>query len=176
MHPGPLHRLLSVSARTLDRVLGAASACAAGLVLAVSFLLFLQWPLRELVHAWSREANDLAQWLFALYISAAVTQATRVDAHLAAHVVAHRYSPRTRKLLRRAAALLILLPWSLFILIAAWPAVRQSVLQLESFPESYNPGYFVVKLAAWLLALLVLLQACADLLPQKEAEKESEED
>ena len=31
------------------------------LVLPVSLLLFLQWPLRDLVHAGSREANDLAQ-------------------------------------------------------------------------------------------------------------------
>ncbi len=29
------------------------------LVLPVSLLLFLQWPLRDLVHAGSREANDL---------------------------------------------------------------------------------------------------------------------
>src|SRR5689334_12500560 len=59
----------------LDRFVG--WACAAGLVLVlpISLLLFLQWPLRELVHAGSREANDLAQWLFALYVSLAMTYA-----------------------------------------------------------------------------------------------------
>jgi hypothetical protein len=26
-------------------------------------LLFMQWPLREWLHAYSREANDIAQWI-----------------------------------------------------------------------------------------------------------------
>ena len=59
-----------------DRVLGAALMCGAVLVLPVSLLLFLQWPLRELLHSYSREANDFAQLLFALYVSIAVTCAT----------------------------------------------------------------------------------------------------
>ncbi|NEX64359.1 TRAP transporter small permease subunit [Noviherbaspirillum galbum] len=147
----------------LDRMMGRLLAAASLLVLPVSLLLFLQWPLRELVHAWSREANDLAQWLFAFYISAALTYATRVQSHPAAHAIAHRYPPALRRRLHKAASLLVLLPWSSFILYAATPAVWQSVLQLEGFPETYNPGYFLVKVAAWVLALLVLLQALLDL-------------
>jgi hypothetical protein len=41
--------------------------------------------------------------------------------------------------------------------------VAQSVRQLESFPDTFNPGYFVVKLAMLLLVVLVLLQAFVDL-------------
>jgi TRAP-type mannitol/chloroaromatic compound transport system permease small subunit len=152
----------------LDRLIAALLAGASLLVLPVSFLLFLQWPLRDLVHAWSREANDIAQWLFALYIGAAVTFATRIHSHPAAHAIAHRYPERVRARLRKAASLLVLLPWSAFILYAATPAVWQSLLQLEGFPETYNPGYFLVKVAAWVLALLVLLQAVLDLLPHGE--------
>lgn len=152
----------------LDRLIAALLAGASLLVLPVSLLLFLQWPLRDLVHVWSREANDLAQWLFALYIGAAVTFATRMQSHPAAHAIAHRYPEHVRARLRKAVSLLVLLPWSAFILYAATPAVWQSVLQMEGFPETYNPGYFLVKVAAWLLALLVLLQALADLLPQGE--------
>ena len=63
--------------RLLDRLVDAAVRGAAFLVLPVSLLLFLQWPLRDLVHLYSREANDLAQVLFALYVSVAITQATR---------------------------------------------------------------------------------------------------
>lgn len=153
----------------LDRAIARLLAGASLLVLPVSLLLFLQWPLRDVFHAWSREANDLAQWLFALYISAALTCATRLQAHPAAQVLAQRYPERLRAGLRRAASLLVLLPWSAFILYAATPAVWQSVLQLESFPETYNPGYFLVKVAAWLLALLVLLQALLDLIPEEAA-------
>lgn len=155
----------------LDRTIGAATAVLSVLVLPVSFLLFLQWPLRDLVHAYSREANDLAQWLFALYMSAAITYATRRDTHLAAHAIAHRYSAKTRARLRRAACLLVLLPWSLFILVVSWQPLVQSVGQLESFPDTFNPGYFLIKIAVWLMALLVLLQSVVELLPESHPEQ-----
>jgi TRAP-type mannitol/chloroaromatic compound transport system permease small subunit len=150
--------------RTLDLAVAACTRAGTMLVLPVSLLLFLQWPLRDLVQAGSREANDLAQCLFALYVSCAITFATRTRAHLATDVFAQRYAPRTRALLYRVASLFVLLPWAAFILYAAWPAVVQSSLQLEAFPETYNPGYFVVKIALLLLAFLVLAQALLDAL------------
>jgi hypothetical protein len=64
--------------------------------------------------------------------------------------------------LARVAALLCLVPWSLFIVIEAWPSVAQSVGQLETFPDTYDPGYFIIRASTWLLALLVLLQALLD--------------
>ena len=44
----------------LDRGLDAITHAVAVLALPLSLLLFLQWPLRELVQAYSREANDAA--------------------------------------------------------------------------------------------------------------------
>jgi len=161
-----IYRIGVALRRLLDRVIGAVTGAASWLVLGVSLLLLMQWPLRDVIHAYSRDANDLAQWLFALYISAAVTYATRVSAHPAAHAIAHHYPERVRKVLQRAAAALVLLPWSLFILYASAPLVWQSVRQLEGFPETFNHGYFIIKVATWLLALLVALQALAELLPQ----------
>ena len=146
----------------LDRAVGAIASAGMMLVLPVSLLLFLQWPLRDLVQAYSREANDLAQMLFALYVGMAITYATRQRAHLAADAFAHAYSPRARSWLARIAALFVLAPWSLFILYVAWPIVLQSVVQLEAFPETFNPGYFVVKLAVAVLGLLVFCQAIID--------------
>lgn len=84
----------------LDRILRAITA-ASVLVLPISLLLFLQWPLRDLLQAYSREANDLAQWLFALYVSVAVTYATRMGTHLAANSLARKYSPATPAWLSR---------------------------------------------------------------------------
>ena len=147
---------------SLDRLISAVLGAGMMLVLPVSLLLFLQWPLRDLVQAYSREANDVAQCLFALYVSVAILCATRRGAHLATDAIAHRYSPATRARFSRIASLAILVPGSLFVLWAAWPIVLQSVLQLEAFPETFNPGYFVVKAAVALLALLVLVQALAD--------------
>jgi TRAP-type mannitol/chloroaromatic compound transport system permease small subunit len=129
------------------------------LVLPVSLLLFLQWPLREVVQAYSREANDLAQILFALYVGIAITYATRRGAHLAIEVFAARRSARARSALARLAAALVLVPWSAFILYAGWPVFAQSLRELEGFPETFNPGYWALKLAVALMAILVLLQA-----------------
>src|SRR5215475_11491458 len=83
----------------LDSAIAAILRTAQWLVLPVVLLLFLQWPLRDLVHRYSREANDLGQWIFALYVAASVTAATRTHTHLATHVLAHHYSPRTRRVL-----------------------------------------------------------------------------
>src|SRR5712691_7490557 len=127
-----------------DRTVAAALALGNWLVLPVSLLLFLQWPLRDLVQAYSIEANDLAQWLFALYVSLAVTCATREGAHLAADAVARRYRMASRRGIATAAALLCLVPWSLFVLVAGAPMVWRSILLLEGFPETYNPGYFII--------------------------------
>jgi TRAP-type mannitol/chloroaromatic compound transport system permease small subunit len=153
---------VAASGRALDRIVGVVIRAAGVLVLPVCALLFLQWPLRDLVQAYSREANDLAQILFALYVSIAITAATRQRAHLATDVFAQRYSQRIRDGLARAGALLALVPWSLFVLYAAWPMVAQSVRQLEAFPETFNPGYFLLKIALLLAVLLVLLQALLD--------------
>jgi TRAP-type mannitol/chloroaromatic compound transport system permease small subunit len=147
---------------TLDRALSRLVAATSVLVLPVSLLLFLQWPLREWVQAYSREANDLAQVLFALYVSVAITAATRHRAHLAADAFARRYHGAVRYRLAQLGALFALIPWSLFVVYAAWPSVAQSVRQLESFPETYTAGYFIIKLALLLLALLTLAQAVVE--------------
>ncbi len=110
----------------------------------------------------SREANDLAQVLFALYVSVAVTAATRQGAHLAADSIARRYPARARHLLWRAACVVILLPWTAFLLYAGGWSAWLSILQLERFQETLNPGYFIVRIAAMLLAALALAQAWID--------------
>ena len=86
---------------TVDRMMGRLLAAARWLVLPVALILFLQWPLRDFVRAWSREANDLGQWIFALYVSLAMTFATRERTHLAVDAIAHGYSARLRGLIAR---------------------------------------------------------------------------
>ncbi len=148
--------------RALDRILAAVVRAATWLALPMAFLLFLQWPLREMVGAWSREANDAAQIVFALYVAVAVTAATRRGVHVASDAIAGRYPARTRRAIGRAASLLVLVPWAAFVLVTAWPATVQSVLQREGFPETFNPGYFMIRVALVLLAALVLCEALRD--------------
>jgi TRAP-type C4-dicarboxylate transport system permease small subunit len=147
-----------------DRGLAGLLFAARWLALPLALLLFLQWPLRELFHGGSRQANDLAQCLFALYVALAVTDATRRGSHLAPRPLAPLWARRWQRPLRAVGILLALLPWSTFVLWSSAPPVWQSLVHLEAFPDSFNPGYFVIKLALWLLAGAVCVQALLDLL------------
>ena len=144
---------------TLDRWLEQGLRAGRWLVLPVSLLLLAQWPLRDLIQAGSRQANDAAQALFALYIALALSFASRRHAHLAAASLAESYGEAARRRLGRLGNLAFVTPWAAFIVVTASPATWQSLAQLEAFPDTYNPGYFLVRLATWLLALLALLQA-----------------
>ena len=147
----------------LDRLVAAILEVGQWLLLPVVALLFLQWPLREVVQHFSREANDLGQWLFALYVAMAFTAATRAHTHLAADAVARHYGERTRAWLWRLGVLIGLAPWALFVAIAGAKLVVPSVLAREAFADTYNPGYFIIKLALWVLAGLILLQSIVDI-------------
>ena len=144
---------------TLDRFTRAGSV----LVLPLSLLLFLQWPLRDIVGAGSRPANDLAQWIFALYVAIALRHTTRVCGHMAADTLAARYPVHWRARLLRFGQALCVLPWAQFVLVSGTPMLWQSLRSFEAFPDTLNPLYFVIKLSAWLLALLLALQMMVEL-------------
>jgi TRAP-type mannitol/chloroaromatic compound transport system permease small subunit len=147
----------------IDRTVGGLIAAGRWLVLPVALILFLQWPLRDFVRAYSREANDLGQWIFALYVSLAVTFATRERAHLAVDAIAHDYPAAVRDAIARWGSLFCVAPWAIFMLWTAWPTAQRSMLMLEKFPDTTNFGYFLIKLASVLLALLALVQALLEL-------------
>lgn len=150
--------------RVLDSLLNIITRTGLVLVVPLSLLLFLQWPLRDALGRYSREANDFAQILFAFYVTLAITYATRHRTHLAADSVARRFAPATRARLQRIASALVLIPWSSYLLYASASSITQSVMMFESFPETFNPGYWLIKLAFGILAALVLLQAILDAL------------
>jgi TRAP-type mannitol/chloroaromatic compound transport system permease small subunit len=154
---------VTAALRILDRLIGVIVDAAKWLALPLVVLLFLQWPLRDLVRLYSREANDLAQVAFALFVAVSVTAATRARTHLAADLLARHYSARTRRTLARVGAAIGLLPWAIFILLASRTTVVSSVQHLEAFQDSGNPGYFLIKLALWLMAAVVIAQALVDL-------------
>jgi hypothetical protein len=127
------------------------------LALAVVFLLFAQWPLRELSGG-GVLANDIAQLLFALYVAVAVPWASVRGAHLTAHPEA-----LARARWRRIGAALVPLPWCAWVLVAAAAPTWQSVRTAESFPESFSPGYFLIRVALMLLAALLAWQCAREL-------------
>jgi TRAP-type mannitol/chloroaromatic compound transport system permease small subunit len=149
--------------KLLDRLTSATIATTRWLALPLVLLLFLQWPLRDLVHGYSREANDLGQIAFALFVAVSFTAATRTGTHLAADALAQRYSLRLRRRIRQCGALFGLVPWALFILWSSRTAVWSSLSLLERFPDTANPGYFLIRVALWLMAGLILAQAAIDI-------------
>jgi TRAP-type mannitol/chloroaromatic compound transport system permease small subunit len=148
----------------LDRLIGHIIGAAQWLALPLILLLFLQWPLRDIVRHYSREANDLGQIIFALFVAVSVTAATRAGTHLAADTLAQRYSARTRLWLKRIGTAVSVLPWALFVVFAGASFVVPSVLGLEAFADTDNPGYFIIKAALWVMAILTVAQAIVDIL------------
>ena len=112
-----------------------------------------------------RDANDLGQIIFALFVAVSITAATRAGTHLAADAVAQRYSPRLRVHIRQIGALVGLAPWALFILFASKSAVISSLQVREGFPDTGNPGYFIIKLALWIMAIIILAQSVLEIVP-----------
>jgi TRAP-type mannitol/chloroaromatic compound transport system permease small subunit len=153
---GWLHRL--------DRLIGQVIATAQWLALPLILLLFLQWPLRDIIRGYSREANDLGQIIFAILVAVSVTAATRAGTHLAADTLAQRYSGRTRRRLRQIGAGIGMLPWASFVVFASTHFVIDSVAELEKFQDTNNPGYFIIKLALWIMAILIIAQSTVDIL------------
>ncbi len=149
--------------RGLDRLIGQIVAAIDWLALPLIVLLFLQWPLRDVLRMFSREANDLGQVVFAFFVAASVTAATRARTHLAADFLARRYTARVRRRLHQLGTIFGLLPWALFVLVASRATVVSSLRDLEAFQDSGNPGYFLIKLALWLMAILIVGQSLADI-------------
>jgi TRAP-type mannitol/chloroaromatic compound transport system permease small subunit len=161
---------VTIFLRCLDRLIGHLVAAAKWLALPLITLLFLQWPLRELFRSYSREANDLGQVVFALFVAVSITAATRAGTHLAADLLARRYSAATRRRLHKIGAAVGLLPWALFVLVAGKSTVMPSLQHLESFQDSGNPGYFLIKVALWVMAAAILGQSLVDIFRPLEAD------
>ncbi|HWK85529.1 MAG TPA: TRAP transporter small permease subunit [Caldimonas sp.] len=154
-----LRRLVLALSAALDR----GTRAGAWLVLPLAVLLFAQWPLRDAVGAWSRQANDIAQWIFAIYVALALRAATRARQHMAAGLFVARYAPRWRRRLGRYGEAILVLPWALFVLVSGAAPTWRSLAGFEAFPDTYNPLYFVIRISAWLLALLMSMQAIVEI-------------
>ncbi len=84
-------------------------------------------------------------------------------------MLARRYPDKVREWLWRGACLVIVIPASLFVLWSGAGGTWSSIAQMEHFPETMNPGYFLVRIAAFVLAALMLVQAVLDLFSARRA-------
>ena len=133
-------------------------------VLVLAALLWLQWPLREWVQAYSRQANDFAQIFFALLAAASIAAASTADVHLSAHTGNPTSSNSPQAAWRRWALAACVLPWAIFMLWASAPQAWLALASFEKFGETLNPGFFIIKCAGVLMVALILLQSLLQLL------------
>ncbi len=154
-------RRLAALARVIDAATDAIGRRAAWLTLIVVAALFLQVPLREFVHFGYVTSNDLGQILHAAVIMIGVPYAMRWDAHVRADVFHQRMTRRRRAFVDLFGTLFFILPW---LAVVGWfsiPIVVNSLRQLEAFPDTWTPGYFLIKTLLFVFILLVGLQALA---------------
>jgi TRAP-type mannitol/chloroaromatic compound transport system permease small subunit len=76
-----------------------------------------------------------------------------------AHVAAGSAAGGRARRWRRVGTALCVLPWALVLLVTGAPGAWASLRMGEHFPETGNAGYFLIKLAMLLLALLLAVQA-----------------
>jgi ABC-type transport system involved in multi-copper enzyme maturation permease subunit len=136
---------------------------AIALAVPIVVLLMIQWPLRHWVESFSNYVFNLTQVLFGLYTAFAITAASRSNAHLA--FVSYGSTKKTKKdsQWRTWARLACVAPWAVLILYTSIPQAWQSILLLEKFREGgFAHGYFMLRLSVVLLALMVVVNALAD--------------
>jgi TRAP-type mannitol/chloroaromatic compound transport system permease small subunit len=71
--------------------------------------------------------------------------------------------PRTRAAVNLFGNVAFVAPWAIFISWQSLAMAQRSVLQLESFPDTFNPGYWLFKVLLIVFAALLLLQALGHL-------------
>jgi TRAP-type mannitol/chloroaromatic compound transport system permease small subunit len=153
---------------TLDRLADAVEALIdrigrvmAWLVLAVVFLLFVQNPLREFVGRGQFFANDMGQLSHAAVFMIGVAYAWRWDRQVRMDLFYRNMGPRAKAVVNLLGTVFLLLPWLAFVTWDAVPAVIESVRNLEGFPETGSPGFFVMKSLLLAFAATMGLQAAA---------------
>ena len=152
-----LDRFATVLEFLIDRI----GRITAWLVLAVVFFLFIQNPLREFIGRGQFFANDMGQLSHAAVFMIGVAYAWRWDRQVRVDLFYRRMSPRGRAVVNLMGTVFLLLPWLAFVAWDALPTVIQSVKNLEQFPESGSPGYFIIISLLLVFAATMTLQAVA---------------
>jgi len=152
------------AADALGKVVDYVGRWAAWLCLPLIVLLFLQLPLREIVHAGNNADNDFGQVIFAAFFMLGIPFAMRHDAHVRVDIFYQRLTVRQRAAIDLIGTVLLLLPWLALVGWYSLPIVLNSLFEMEKFAETYTRGYFILKLQLFFLVALVGLQAIASII------------
>jgi len=137
---------------------------ASWLCLPIILLLFLQLPLRDIVHGGNNTDNDFGQVVFAAFFMLGIPFAMRYDAHVRVDIFYQRLTTRRRAVVDLVGTVLFLLPWLALVGWYSLPIVLNSLFEMEKFAETYTRGYFILKLQLFFLVALIGLQAIANII------------
>jgi TRAP-type mannitol/chloroaromatic compound transport system permease small subunit len=148
----------------LSAIVDVAGRCASWLCLPVILLLFLQLPLRDIVHGGNNTDNDFGQIIFANFFMVGIPFAMRHDAHVRVDILHQHFSKRAQAIIELAGTMLFTLPWLALLAWYSLPIVLNSLSQTEKFAETFTPGYFILKLGLFFFVVLVALQTIANII------------
>src|SRR5215472_8849331 len=95
----------------LSEIVDFVGRAASWLCLPLVLLLFLQLPLRDIVHAGNNTDNDFGQIIFANFFMIGVAFAMRHDAHVRVDIIHRYFGTRWRAIVELAGTALFTLPW-----------------------------------------------------------------
>jgi TRAP-type mannitol/chloroaromatic compound transport system permease small subunit len=148
----------------LSAIVGFVGRSASWLCLPLILLLFLQLPLRDVVHGGNNTDNDFGQIIFANFFMLGIPFAMHHDAHVRVDLFHRHFGARWRAIIELAGTTLFTLPWLALLGWYALPIVLNSLRQTEKFAETYTPGYFILKLGLLFFVVLVAFQAVANII------------
>jgi TRAP-type mannitol/chloroaromatic compound transport system permease small subunit len=157
--PGGLLRLAAAIDRLTGGIGRAVSWLTVALVLLAAGNALARWAGRLLGRQLSSNLWLELQWyLFSLLFLLATAWVMERNAHVRVDALATRLAERTRRWIDLLGHLLLLFPFTLALLWASWPAVRESWRVREGSPDPGGLPRYPLKAVVLIALLLVLLQ------------------
>lgn len=154
---------LLVFAAMVDRASDLIGRTVAWLTLGTVALLALQVPLRLLPSGmYSVTSNDVGQLMHATVFMVGCAYALRWDEHARVDVFYRGMSETRRAWVNLIGNLVFALPWLILVGWYSMPIVANSWRDLEVFPDSRLPAYFLLKTMLMVFSFLVALQVLAN--------------
>jgi TRAP-type mannitol/chloroaromatic compound transport system permease small subunit len=169
MHPpGPPTPLLRV-ARAIDRLNGWVGRAVAWLTLVMVVVgagnAVIRYSGRYFGRSLSSNAFIELQWyLFSLVFLLGAAYTLREDAHVRVDIFYSRMSARGQALINMAGTLLLLLPFSIFVMWVSLPAIRSSWHIREGSPDPGGLPRYPLKTVIIICFALLVLQGIAELI------------
>ena len=158
-------KALAPVARFADNLSEIAGRIAAVMAVALVALVFGLVVARYGLGIGSVAAQEVAIWLHASLFLLGLCYAFRHDAHVRVDVFSQRWSARTRARVEAGAALLLLLPFCVFMAWISWDYVAASWASREGSRDPGGlPGWYLLKSLIPLSAVLLALQGLAAVL------------